>query len=112
MTTENKKQVMDFNMDYRFLKGTDEEFDSIKDILGFNNDNRSYFDSVYILKTAIKDSKTITRTKQKNYDTGYHYKLIIVNKLSDVLLVDYSDDVIDLISKNLVTIKRQLKKTF
>lgn len=112
MTTENKKQVMDFNMDYRFLKGTDDEFNTIKSIIGLNNDNRSYFDSVYILKTSIKDCKNITRTKQKNYDTGYHYKLIIVNKLSDVLLVDYSDDVVELISKNLTTIKRQLKKTF
>lgn len=111
MTQENKKQIMDFNMDYRFLKQTDGEFNTIKKILEFNNDNRSYFDNVYILKTAIKDSKTITRTKQKNYDTGYHYKLIIVNKLSDVLLVDYSDDVIELISKNLTTIKKHLKKT-
>lgn len=110
MTQENKKQIMDTSMEYRFLKKTDAEFNKINDILELN-ENRSYLDNVYLLKTSLKDKKTISEIKQKNYETGYHYKLIIVNNVSDVLLVDYSDDVFELINRNIKILKDNLKKT-
>lgn len=110
MTQENKKQIMDTNMDYRFMKKTDAEFKKINDILELN-DNRSYLDNVYLLKTSLKDKKTISKIKQNYYENGYHYKLIIVNNVSDVLLVDYSDDIFELINRNIKIIKDNLKKT-